>query len=455
MESHREAVEKYGSIESAAKAYNLEPTIFERNLEEEEKNEEDIEVPEYFNSYHDCHRYIGTYRAAERYSGIPKTTFGKRIEKERDQGLCFQVRPNDPTFRDSQGNPIVNSVVHMGAGKVCDAWAAREKVVKELMGDEHRDLVKENKSFREELKAWERKEQLFIRPTKKDLAGLEQVKNLEDQGSGMPMLLVTDIHYGEVVDEESVHGKNKYNPEIARTRISILTQKVIDLLTKHKVNTDYPGIIVCLGGDLYSGDIHEELSVTNADYTCKLFWELVNLHVEMIKRFKEVFGKVWVYNVPGNHGRMTQKKQSKVPGNNWDTLHGGALIRDFENDPNVYIHSSAATDVDIPVFEHIYCLTHGDELGRNSTTNSIAALEKHEDAFRGFRVQMGKPYDTLVVGHYHRTIFTGNLIVGGSMVGFNEHSKSQIYSFQEPQQALWISHPKYGVTDFQPIYLCN
>ena len=49
----------------------------------------------------------------------------------------------------------------------------------------------------------------------------------------------------------------------ARQRAKRLVENTIDLLMNHMVNPKYPGVVINLGGDMVSGDIHEELSATN------------------------------------------------------------------------------------------------------------------------------------------------------------------------------------------------
>lgn len=80
--------------------------------------------------------------------------------------------------------------------------------------------------------------------------------------AGIPTLLLSDLHWGEVVLANEVDGVNEYSTEIARRRLRRVIEKTCDLLRHHVVG-DYPGIVLCLGGDLISGAIHDELEQTN------------------------------------------------------------------------------------------------------------------------------------------------------------------------------------------------
>ena len=54
----------------------------------------------------------------------------------------------------------------------------------------------------------------------------------------------------------------------------MLLQKIILLTTDYITGIEYEGCVLFLGGDLFSGDIHEELSETNEDtiLSSVIFW---------------------------------------------------------------------------------------------------------------------------------------------------------------------------------------
>jgi hypothetical protein len=82
--------------------------------------------------------------------------------------------------------------------------------------------------------------------------------------AGVPSLFASDWHWGEVVDPNQINGVNTFNVAIAQDRAKVMIEKSIDLLKNHIAHSDYPGIVFILGGDMVSGDIHEELMATNA-----------------------------------------------------------------------------------------------------------------------------------------------------------------------------------------------
>ena len=57
----------------------------------------------------------------------------------------------------------------------------------------------------------------------------------------------------------------------------------------------------------------------------------------------------------------------------------------------------------------------------------------------------------MIVGHWHQYIHTRTLIVNGSLKGYDEYAYTNNFSFEEPQQAMWINHPRHGITFRMPV----
>ena len=55
------------------------------------------------------------------------------------------------------------------------------------------------------------------------------------------------------------------------------------------------------------------------------------------------------------------------------------------------------------------------------------------------------------MGHWHQYITLNGIIVNGSLKGYDEYAASARFSYEVPKQALWFTHPKYGVTYQIPV----
>lgn len=271
---------------------------------------------------------------------------------------------------------------------------------------------------------------------------------------GVPTLLLSDLHWGEVVDPTQIGGVNEYNLQIASARLRRVVETTVDLLKNHMASPEYPGIVLALGGDMVTGDIHEELSATNEKEIMPVVLDLWGALAWVIETVANEFGKVFVPAVGGNHARTTQKIRAK--GRNFtsfDWLVYQFLAKRFENDPRVTFQIPSGPDALYSVYGHRYLLTHGDQFrGGDGMIGALGPIIRgdHKKRSRNGQIDMG--YDTLVLGHWHQLIQMQRLIVNGSLIGYNEYAYAGNFGFEPPKQALWITHPGRGITFSMPVH---
>lgn len=275
----------------------------------------------------------------------------------------------------------------------------------------------------------------------------------EESLPGVPILFGSDWHWGEVVKPSEIGGVNEYNLVIARERLKRLVDTTIDLLTNHMVNPQYPGIVFALGGDMVSGNIHEELSETNDVPIMPAVLDLVDHLYWAIKRLKEVFGRVFLPCVAGNHGRSTKKIRAKEFNfNSYDWLIYQQLDRMFAEDPDVVFFIPDGTDALVNIAGHRYLFTHGCQFkGGDGMIGPLGPIIRGDHRKRGRNSQVGQEYDTLVMGHFHQLVQMKRVIVNGSLIGYNEYAYACNFGYEPPQQALWISNPRHGITFSMPV----
>lgn len=130
---------------------------------------------------------------------------------------------------------------------------------------------------------------------------------------GCPVTIWSDWHWGEVVKANEVGGMNEFNASIATTRAKRLVDVTIDLAYNHmgRAKANYPGVVVCLGGDMITGDIHEELTATNDRTPQQSINDLTDVLAAGLDAMATRFGRLFVPCVVGNHGRSTRKPRMK------------------------------------------------------------------------------------------------------------------------------------------------
>jgi hypothetical protein len=276
------------------------------------------------------------------------------------------------------------------------------------------------------------------------------------QHRGVPCLELTDLHYGAVIRPEEINNINAYNLRIANQRIKRTFEGTIKLARDYFANIKYDGIQVFLPGDNFSGEIHDELRETNEASIADAIVGLLEPIESGLRLLAREFGKVKVACVVGNHGRRTHKPKSKGRvADNYDYLLYRLLARDFAADPAVDIHVSPSADTLVKVYRTRYLLTHGDQFkGGSGISAELAPLllgvhrKKRRDA------AVGKPFDIMVMGHFHRTLMLpqSGIIVGGSIMGYDEYAFMQNFLPEPPMSAFWLTTPERGVTFTAPVH---
>lgn len=273
--------------------------------------------------------------------------------------------------------------------------------------------------------------------------------------AGVPVLFASDWHYGEVVRGAEIGGANEYNITIANNRARTMVQTFIRLLRNHILHTSYPGCVFVLGGDMMSGDIHEELSETNEVEMMPALLKLLPLLAWCIEQLASEFGRVFVPCVTGNHGRTSRKPRMKRRNHtNYDWLCYQLLQNHFVNDKRVTFLIPEGPDAYFKIFNTRFLLTHGDQFrGGDGFAGAIVPIARGDKRKRARNSQTNRSYDIALLGHWHQYIHTGEFVVNGSLKGLDEYAYANNFGFELAAQAAWIVHPEHGVTFRFPIFV--
>lgn len=273
---------------------------------------------------------------------------------------------------------------------------------------------------------------------------------------GIPVLFLSDIHFDEVVKAEQVGFMNSYNRAIATNRIRHTFQSAVMLTKGYMKNPKYDGIVCALGGDLLSGNIHEELKESNEAAINVSILALTDLLIAGLELLLKEFDRVFVPCVVGNHGRQSHKPRAKGRVHeNFEWLIYEYLRRHFKDEKRISFMIPDGADCQFSIYGKNFLLTHGDQFRGGTGISGLYTPLMLGMARKQKRNQaMGKPFDVMMVGHWHTYVHTDQLIVNGSIKGIDEYSYQGNFGAERPQQALWIEHPRYGTTFRMPV-LCD
>jgi predicted phosphodiesterase len=362
----------------------------------------------------------GTCHKAAKATGIPPMTLANRVARAQASGMV--------------AGGEVQAVDLQGRLRLLETKLAAAEKVKIDVDTVKREIFKLTTDF-EDPPDW------VIKPKKSKAI------------AGVATLFLSDLHWGEVVFPNQVNGVNEYNLEIAEKRLYSTVEHAVDLVKNHITNNGYPGIIVFLGGDLVSGNIHEELKETNEQPIMPVVMHLAERLTQCLRTLRDEFKRVHLACVYGNHGRNTRKptaKQSAFESFDWLIYQ---LLRWKLGDDGFTWNIPDGSDAFQEVYGHKYLLTHGDQFrGGDSVIGALGPVTRGDHKKRSRNGQIGLDYDTMCLGHWHQLVQMQRLIINGSLKGYDEYAYKSNFPFEEPRQALWMTHPELGLTFSMPVY---
>jgi hypothetical protein len=266
--------------------------------------------------------------------------------------------------------------------------------------------------------------------------------------------MLSDLHLDEIVEPDEVDGLNAYNRTIAVQRMKRWSNNVVKLARHHLSGMKYDGVVLMLGGDTFSGDIHDELKETNEDSMLGslLYWaEQIASAIDLLA---DEFKKVHVAAVAGNHGRTTRKPRMKLRARtNFDWLLAKMLERHFAGDRRVTFQIPESSDCLISIYDTNHLLTHGDQTQGGGSIGGIYPPIMRMRARKAQRyLATGASFQTLWLGHWHQYLPSPSMVVNGSLKGYDEYAYISNFSFEPPQQALAIVVPEKGITIQAPVF---
>lgn len=271
------------------------------------------------------------------------------------------------------------------------------------------------------------------------------------------LALWSDYHFGEVVEASEMNWFNAYNPEIAEIRMRAFFEKTIMLSRTYLTGVSYDGIVMASLGDGISGNIHEEFMNTNELSNYEASVQLVPMLEEGIGNLADEFGKVHVPCVPGNHPRDSrQPRYKKRSAHNADTMIMQLVAQKFANDDRVTFDIPDGISADFQIYDTKFRAEHGDEAkGGGGIQGAMLPLALLTHKRRKQAEAEGTPFDVLLLGHWHQwmSLPTKGFVVNGSGKGFDEYARGKGFEPEEPQQALMIVTPEYGVSVQAPIFV--
>ncbi len=278
-----------------------------------------------------------------------------------------------------------------------------------------------------------------------------------EKGRSVVGCLVSDMHMGEVVSSDELNGVNAFDPDICRDRMKRYFEAACVVGKRWASDTKCEGALLALGGDLISGNLHEELTISNALTSPEQVIAATEIIAAGIIQLRLAYNRVHVVSVPGNHGRTTHKSTAKLYSRlSYDTMIAAMLAERFRGDKHITFQYGPAKDQIAPIFGRSVLLTHGDKLGSRGGMGFAGPnlpIVRGTKKVEAQQARLGRRPDLILMGHFHTSSNPGGVLANGSVVGYGEYADDIRADPDFPSQWLFLLHSKWFLRERAPIVL--
>jgi hypothetical protein len=261
------------------------------------------------------------------------------------------------------------------------------------------------------------------------------------------MLDWSDLHAAEVVDREEMNGINGYDWDVMLAR----HDRMLEAIASFKDKRPYPvdELVINGLGDMLSGNNHPELKETNQKVIMEAALQLGLDMTQWVAALGEIFPKVRVAGVVGNHPRMTIKPAMKRRYDNVDWIMYHIMKLQLARYENISVEVPKAAQHPIMIFNERHLLFHGD--GIRSTMPGVpwGGVMRRVAELSNQYARMGMPINRFHVGHFHNPniVEGGRIFMNGSVKGPDEYSLLNFGGGHDASQLLQVYHPIRGLTE--------
>lgn len=225
--------------------------------------------------------------------------------------------------------------------------------------------------------------------------------NVPDNADNDLLISCFDMHVGIEINNYF----NKFNEEIFVNRLNQYLDKIFEVQLRH--NSQNAFVVL---SELISGFIHSTLRIENNQDIIEQFLCVTNYMSQFLAELSYHFNTVNVYVAPGNHGRLSTKKEDNLTNENMDNLVLPFLQSKLQNFDNIVFYKN-----DIESSIAIFTI-------RNSQVfSSHGDKDTMQNAIQNLTMFIGARPDIYLTGHRHTnalmTVYDSKIIQAGCLSG--------------------------------------
>jgi hypothetical protein len=274
---------------------------------------------------------------------------------------------------------------------------------------------------------------------------------------GTPLVLASDWHIEEEVRPEQVEHRNRYNLDISRRRMERFFEATRWGIDHQREVFKIRDLMMWFGGDLITNFLHEDNVESNLLHPTEailMAQEEIVRGIDFLLEDPEIEQFVFPCN-DGNHGRTTKKMRSATrTQNSLEVFLYAQLAMHYRNKGEKrvkFILPTSSFNSVHGVYHRTIRFLHGDVFKYGGGIGGIyvpmfRALGRWENTMHA---------DLTCMGHWHQRVCLPNVMVNGSLIGFNSYAMDIGANFEPPVQSMRMLEPKRWCSTDIPLWVSD
>lgn len=255
------------------------------------------------------------------------------------------------------------------------------------------------------------------------------------------VVLASDWHVEQKVDPTKIMYPNEYNLDIAKARAKQFFDATLILLREAEQNVKINKLVLWLGGDFITGNIHTEnlkICQLGSPQAICLARDLLISGIEFL--LKETNVEIVIPYNHGNHARITDKVwKSSEEDNSLEYILYDMIAFHFKDEKRIKMVAPNGSVATIEIYGLKIGFVHGHHGFRYLDGVGGLYIPARKYIMRKF--SKGNYY-LVCMGHHHQYLQDTMFLCNGSMIGYDQYADSCGFPYDIPKQTFFLIESK-------------
>ncbi len=254
------------------------------------------------------------------------------------------------------------------------------------------------------------------------------------------LVLASDWHIEERVLPQQVANRNKYDLEISARRMERFFEAVRFGLQFNRQIFKVRDLVLWLGGDFITNYLHEDNVQSNLLAPVEA---IAYAHASITAGIHHLLGDPELERIvipcnDGNHGRLSKNVNSSTRiENSLEWLLYKMIAESFKDEKRVQFLIPESVQTFLEIYGRTVRFTHGDSVNYHGGVGGVTIPIYKAMA----RWETVRHADLTCMGHFHQLTSLTDLIINGSLIGYNPYAMSIGARFEPPAQSMTMLDP--------------